>query len=254
MNVAASAATSLLGGVAGAQKDVVSGSGSQGNVSTVQVTPASKEETEARQRAFDAFKSLDARIQSIERSGALSNLDKLLQELGQGPSEERIQQAGQLGEQLFAPQQTQLNQALEFQRERFANTAAQMGRSSSDPILAAKLAQEQVRQQQQLNAEKGAFVAGEAINAPSRLFQNQLTGLAGLSAQAIQNRQAVFSLGSDFTNMERNFRLNTATRTGRTDSFQSQESGGGFKGFAEGFLGGASAGVKMFGAPGGGGR
>lgn len=253
MPAAAVAGAAVLGGVAGAQKDKVSVSGSTNQMSQVIAAPAGADELKARQLSLDALTSLDERLKSLESSPVLSNLDKLMQELGGAPTADRINQANSLADNVFAPQQTALNQSFEDQTRAFGNRAAQMGRSSSDPILAAKLAQEQVRQQASLSANKGSFAAQEAINAPARQFQNQLGAFGGLANQAIQNRQAVFSLGSDFANTQMQYRLATATRTGNSVSNNEQLSGGGFKGFATGLLGGAGAGVKMFGGGLGGG-
>jgi hypothetical protein len=234
---AAVAGAAVLGGVAGAQKDKVTQSGSTAMEQRVIVDPAGEDEKKARQLSLDALTSLDARLKSLESSPVLSNLDKLMQEMGGAPTAERINQANSLADSVYAPQQTALNQSFQDQTQAFANRAAQMGRSSSDPILAAKLAQEQVRQQAMLSAQKGSFATQEAINGPARQFQNQLGALGGLSQQAIQNRQAVFSLGSDFANTQMQYRLATATRTGNSVSNNEQLSGGGFKGFVTGLMG-----------------
>jgi hypothetical protein len=235
----------IAGGIAGAQKDVSSYSGAQGNVSTVQADAPSADEQQARQISLDALTSLNNQLNSLNSSPVLQNLNQLMQEMGQAPTQERIGQANQEASALFAPQQTMLNQAFTDQRRNMAQTAAAMGRSSSDPILAAKLAQEQVRQQQSLNSQQGAFAQQEAINMPGRQFQNQIGALSGLQNQAIQNRQAIYGLGSDFANTQMQYRLATATRTGRTDSYGSQESGGGFKGFMTGLMGGMGSGARM---------
>lgn len=241
--VAAGAA--ILGGAAGSQKDVSNTSSNMSQTSTMQVAPAGAQETAAKDTAFNSIGSLDERLKQLESSPVLSNLDKLMQELGQAPSADRIAQSNSFANNVFAPQQTALNQSFEDQTRAFSNRAAQMGRSGSDPILAAKLAQEQVRQQAQLSAEKGSFAAQESINAPQRQFSNQLSALGGLSQQAIQNRQAVFSLGSQFANSEMNFRLASAGRTTTGTNNTEQSSGGGFKGLVTGALGGAGAGASM---------
>lgn len=235
----------LLGGVAGSQKDKAKSSSQSSNVSQVFADPASADEKQAREIALNSLTSLEERLKALESSPILSNLDRLMAELGQMPNQNRIDQANQFATQMFAPQQEALNQAFEQQSITAAQRAAQLGRSSADPILAAKLAQEQIRMQRSFDAEKGAFAASEAVNAPARLFQNQLGALSGLSGQAIQNRQAVYSLGSDFANNLQQYRLATATRTGQSSGTQSMESGGGFKGAITGMLGGAGAGVMM---------
>jgi hypothetical protein len=230
-----------LGGVAGGMSD--KSSKDSRSARAFVIDPASGQEIGARNAAYDQIGALDARLKSLEGGGALANLDKLLLELGQAPSQQRIDQSNQLANALFAPQETALSQALAEQTNQYAARAAQLGRSSADPILAARLAQEQIRQRQSLSAQKGAFAAQEAMSAPARLFQAQLGGLGGLSQQAIQNRQAVFGLGSDFANAERNFRLQSA---GVVDTgFASTEEGGGFKGALTGLLGAAGSGAQL---------
>lgn len=246
-------AGAVLGGVAGSQKDKASVSSSSSNVNTVLVDTAGAQETAAQDTAFKQIDALNKRLLSLESSPVLNNLDRLMAELGQSPSAERIQQAQAFAQNVYAPQQESLQQAFQDQQVNFAQRAAQMGRSSADPILAAKLAQEQIRQQKMLEAEKTNLTAQESINAPLRQFQNQLSALGGLSQQAIQNRQAVFGLGSDFANTMMNYRLATATRTGTTNETRTSVSGGGLKGVLTGAFGGAQSGFMMGNGIGGGG-
>lgn len=235
----------VTGGMGGAEKDKVSQSSTKGETSWLELAGESEEEKKARGIAFDSVTSLNDRIKQLESSPVLANLEKLLSELGQDPSAERISAANKFADSVFSPQQEALNQSFEQQAQDFSARAAQMGRSSSDPIMAARLAQEQIRQQRQLSAERGSFAAQEAINAPSRQFQNQLSGISGLAQNAIQNRQAVFSLGSEFANTQMNFRLATAKRFGNTTGWSDQVSGGGFKGLMTGLAGGGAAGAKI---------
>lgn len=246
MPVAAVVGGAVLGGVAGGQKDKTTQTSTSGTTNELRIDEAGKQEKAASDLAYNASFDLDARLKALESSPVLANLDKLLAELGSGPSAERIASANELANNVFAPQQTALNQSFEDQTRNFAARAAQQGRSSSDPILAAKLAQEQIRQNAALNAQKGSFAAQEAVNAPARQFENQLGGLTGLSNQAIQNRQAVFALGSQFANTQMQYRLATASRLSTTNSAGDQQSGGGFKGALTGFLGGGAAGAKAF--------
>jgi hypothetical protein len=243
----------VAGGAAGQEKDKVSQSGSQANVSQVLAAPAGADEQKARGIQLDQIDQLQARLSSLESSSTLDNLDKLMAELGQAPSADRISQSNKYADQIYQPRQEQLNQSFQDQTRGFQARAALMGRSSVDPIMAARLAQEQVRQQSSLNAEKGSFAANEAVNAPARQFNNQMGALQGLSNQAISNRQAVYSLGSDFANTQMNFRLATATRTGNSVQNNEQLSGGGFKGFMTGFMAGGAGMAKMVGGGAGGG-
>lgn len=252
MGYYAAAAMAVTGAIGGSQKDKVNQSSSSGTTSEVFAAPASAEEQQARQFQLDSIKSLDARLKSIESSPVLDNLDRLMQEMGMGPTQARIQQAQGFAKDVFAPQQTALNQSMEDFQRSYAQRAAQMGRSSADPILAARMAQEQIRQQARLTSEQGAFAAQEAINAPQRQFANQYGAMNNLAQAAIQNRQAVFSMGSDFANSLQQYRLATAKRTGTTNSFQDQYSGGGLKGAIAGSFQGWSAGMGMGGMGGGG--
>ncbi len=235
----------ILGGIAGSKKDKSTVTSSSENVQEVITDVATQKENDARDLALKQVNDLDTRLRSIESSATLQNLDRLLAELGGTPTQERIQQAQAFTQDVFAPAEQSIQQAFQDQQVDFARRAAQMGRSSADPILAAKLAQAQVRERSNLEAQKTAFRAQETINAPLRQFQNQLAGLGGLSQQAVANRQAVYSLGSDFANTLMNYRLATATRTGKSTGTQTSESGGGFKGAITGAFGAASAGAGI---------
>lgn len=245
MGIETVVAGAVLGGVVGGKKDKSTTSQSSSSTSEVIVDAAGKEETDARNLAFRQIGDLDARLKSLESSSVLQNLDRLMQELGQAPSAERIRQAQAFTQDVFAPAEESIQQAFQDQETAFARRAAQMGRSSADPILAAKLAQQQVRERSLLESQKTAFRAQESVNAPLRQFQNQLAGLGGLSQQAAANRQAVFSLGSDFANTMMNYRLATATRTNQSAGTSTSESGGGLKGALTGAFGGAAAGAGI---------
>lgn len=239
------AGTAIAGAIAGSKKDKSTTSQSSSSTSEVLAEAAGQQETDARNLAFKQIGDLDTRLRSLESSGVLQNLDRLMQELGQAPSAERIRQAQAFTQDVFAPAEESIQQAFQDQETAFARRAAQMGRSSADPILAAKLAQQQVRERSLLESQKTAFRAQESVNAPLRQFQNQLAGLGGLSQQAAANRQAVFSLGSDFANTMMNYRLATATRTNQTAGTSTTESGGGLKGAITGAMGGAAAGLNI---------
>lgn len=230
----------VMGIVGGSKEDKVKKEGQTAQMSHIEVDAAGEQETKARDSAFNAQQDLDARLKQLENSPAIQNLEKLLQEMGSGPSAERIASSNKFASDMFAGQQTALNQSMDDQRVQYANQAAQMGRSSADPILAAKLAQEQVRQQARLSSEQGSFAANEAMNGASRQFGQQLSGLTGLSQNAIQNRQAVFSLGSEFANTQMNYRLQTARRYGSGTSTEVGTSGGGLKGAMTGGMAGMS--------------
>lgn len=244
MEVVSTVGGAVLGGIAGSEKDVSKQYYDNFSRTSVDVGAQSELEKTGEQASLSALQSLQQQLDALQKSPIQAQFSSLLKELGTAPSQERINQANQYTEQVFAPRQTALQQSLEDQQRQFAARAAQLGRSTADPILAAKLAQEQVRQQNALAAEKGSFAAQEAINAPLRQFQNLGAGISGLSQQAIQNQSAIFNLGSSLAEQLRNFRIQTATRTTQGNGSQTNESGGGFKGAVTGLFGGASAGIK----------
>jgi hypothetical protein len=186
---------------------------------------------------------------------------------------------------LFGARRTALGQSFEDQLMQSNRQAALMGRAQNDPILKAKLAQEQIRQQAMLDAEQGGLATQLAMQLPGQRLgfaQQRSQILGGLATQAMANRQALAALGSGIMNSERGFRLDTGLRfnTGtantqatsnmfsntavqslsnlfsNTNSSQTTNatsnstgtSGGGFKGAVAGGLGGAAAGIKLGGA------
>lgn len=247
MGAVAAIGGAILGGVAGSKKDKSVENSSSSNVSTVEVTPATKEELDAQKAAQDQIGGLQSDLSKVNSFLPQERFAELLKQIASGPNAESIASARAFADQTFAPQQTALNQQLEQQQQAFSVRAAQLGRSQTDPILSARLAQEQIRQQQTLEANKTAFSAQEAVNAPTRMLQNSLAGISQLQQQAITNRQAVYGMGSDFANQLRNFRLATATRTGNSTGSTEQLSGGGTKGAILGALSGAGAGAKIAG-------
>ncbi len=183
---------------------------------------------------------------NIDRSNqANSLLSQLLGSYAQGgylPTQADRDQAQQFTQQMFAPQQTMLDQGFQDASLHANRQAARMGRSGNDPILMNKLLQEKTRQSQHLGAQMTQFFAQQAQQMPmQRLgFTQQLAGFeSGLASQAMANRQALFSMGSQLRGQEQNFRNGTAT------TIASSSSGGGAGGAMMGALMGAGAGAKM---------
>lgn len=151
----------------------------------------------------------------------------------QNPSAADISQNFSQAQQLFAPQQVALNQQFQDQATAANRLSARLGRAGNDPILRNKLAQEQTRQQSALNANIGSYAqqlpqmqAQDLVN-----FGGQLSNLRqGLASQAFQNRQTLLGLGNQLTQAERQYRVQTAQRTGSEYSHGDQLSGGGTKG------------------------
>lgn len=170
--------------------------------------------------------------------GAQSSRDyaTLLEQFKNGgflPSTEDFDTANKFTNNAFAAQQTGLEQMFEDQTTQANRQAALMGRSQNDPVLRAKLAQEQMRQQQMLNSQKTAASSEFALQLPGQRlgYAGQLADVRNqLASQAMMNRQALLSLGSQIQSGERNWRFNTAVRVG-----QQHNTGAGTS-----FLGGAS--------------
>ncbi len=148
-------------------------------------------------------------------------------------------------QQMFAPQQTALNQQFQDASRSSDRLSARLGRAGNDPILRNKLMQEQTRQQTTLNSQIGAY--GQQlpyIRAQQTAdIGGQLSNLrAGLATQAMQNRQMLMGVGQSLTAAERNYRMGTATKT--SDSNEDMSSGGGLKGAIQGGMAGLGAGMS----------
>jgi hypothetical protein len=179
-------------------------------------------------------------------------LKRYSQQGGSDPTAQDISGANSLASQMFQGQRTAMGQAFSDQREQFARQAALMGRDASDPILAAKLAQEQTRQGSLLDANQGAWASQYALGQPDRRLGyagQRVDMLSGLASQAMSNRQALLSVGSQLQAGERNWRLSTAQQYSNSKT----ESGGGLKGALQGGLAGLGAGMGAAGGMGGGG-
>jgi hypothetical protein len=126
-------------------------------------------------------------------------------------------------------------QAFQDQLTAANRQAAISGRGMNDPILRARLGQEQTRQQGLLEAQQGAFGSQLALALPT-----QRAGFAEQRAnQALRNQAALFEAGQSALGQERQFRLASGTR------FGTQTSGGGVGGAISGALGGAGAGLGI---------
>jgi hypothetical protein len=179
-----------------------------------------------------------------------ANLMQQYAQTGGMPQVQDINNANQFANQMFAPQQTALQQAFEQQRMMANRQAGVSGRMANDPILANKLAQGQTQQQALLQSQQGAFAAQYAQQLPGQRVNamQQYAGLReGLASQALQNRSTLLSLGSQLKGAERQWRVQTGIQHGS----QSQSSGGGLGGAIGGALGGAATGLMAFNAFGG---
>lgn len=96
----------------------------------------------------------------------LANMLKRYSETGAVPSMEDIARSQTYAQSQFAPQETAMRQAFESQLTQANRAAAVSGRGVNDPLLRAKLAQEQTRQQATLQAQQGAFASQFAQQQP----------------------------------------------------------------------------------------
>lgn len=219
-----------------------------------------------------AFAGQQQTFQSQQRQ-----LQQQLQGLagGQGflPTQQDISRTRGISEQLFAPEQVALRQRFEEQERQARISAQGLGRRLDDPILRAKLAQEQTRQQERLQAQIGARGQELALLQPRERLQLGQAALqigagalqtgqqrlqtlgsragifGGLATQALQNRLRLVELGGQIGARERNFRIQEAGG----DTTQITPGPGPFLGALVGAGGGAQAGASLAGFFGGGG-
>lgn len=191
--------------------------------------------------ALDSQRSLAAMFGQYSQTGGLP---------GQGD----ISTSNDLASKLFQAQHLGLQQSFDDQRVQFGRQAAIMGRAPTDPILQAKMAQEQTRQEGMLNANQGAWATQFSLNLPMQRLQfaqGQTEILSQLGQQAVANRSALLSTGTNLLNNERNWRLQGSNKFGQSNS--QQESGGGLKGGINGFFAGVGGGLGVMNAMNGGG-
>ena len=230
-------AGAVLGGLAGSQKD----ESRQG----IDLTPASALEHQATSgmtRDYSQLSSMaDQGPGQVDVGNALTanrSLADMLKQYAQGgflPSESDWGTANKFAQQAFQGQQVGLQQQFQGQQQRASQLAAQLGRPVNDPIIQARLSQELMQGQERLGAAQGSYASQYAQQLPQQRlgYTAQLADVQNsLASQAMSNRQALLSLGSQVQGAERSFRLNTGTRWG--------ESGGGLKGAITGGLAGAA--------------
>ena len=235
-----------LGAIAGSQKDVVDIS------SGLRIGGPTELEQQGSKAVSSNFTQLGNFVNAgpgqadvANAYGSSQSLANMLKQYANGgflPGEQDFATANKFAGQVFQPQQVAMQQQFGQQKQRAAQLAAQMGRPVNDPIIQAKLSQEFMQGQERLQASQGSFASQFAQSLPmQRLgFTSQLADVQNsLASQAMANRQALLSLGSQIQGAERNFRLNSAERYG------SQSSGGGFKGALTGAMAGASAGMGI---------
>lgn len=162
-------------------------------------------EKQGRQSAEQGLAGYRSAMQNevAQGSGAqldLANMLKRYSETGAVPSMEDITRSQTYAKSQFAPQETAMRQAFESQLTQANRAAAVSGRGVNDPILRAKLAQEQTRQQATLQAQQGAFASqfaqqqpfqrlGFASDRANTLVQRGQTALSGFQNMALVGSQ-----------------------------------------------------------------
>lgn len=257
----------LLGAIAGGQKDTtkaVTESSTVNNINLRSFDDLNKGRSGLEEAGYNQQVTGFADLQKLLGFGPGQNevqanttfqndfASTLQQLLGQitNPTQQSINQNFGEAQQLFAPQQTALNQQFQDQNIASNRLSARLGRAGNDPILRNKLAQEQTRQQSSLNSEIGSYSRQlpQIRGQQAMDLGGQLSNLRqGLATQALQNRSTLLSMGNELANSERNYRLQTAQRTNNGYSSTETTGGGGAKGAIAGGFGGAGTGAEIAG-------
>lgn len=246
-------AGAALGGLAGAQGD----KSSVNSVSGIRVAPETeleKQATKSLQGGLGGFESVvnagpgaQAATDYMSASGSLQEMLKKYAAGGFMPGQEDFATAGKYAADVFKPQQVMQQQQFEQQSQQAQRLAAQLNRPVNDPIIQAKMRQEQMRQADVLGAQQSSYGAQFAQQLPQQRlsYTQQLADVTGnLASQAMSNRQALLSLGSTLREQDRSYRIATGERYGS----QEGSSGGGLKGALTGAIGGAGAGLSAMSA------
>jgi hypothetical protein len=134
-----------------------------------------------------------ANLRNDASFGANRDLASMLQQYSQGgylPNEQDNSTAQSFAQSQFNPQRVAMQQAFQDQLTQANRQAALSGRGMNDPILRAKLAQEQTRQQSQLEAQQGAFASNFALQQPMQRLQFA-EGRANVLTQDMARRQGL---------------------------------------------------------------
>ncbi len=265
------AAGAVVGAIAGSQKDKSGGFseyGSNDRVNLQDFEDLSKGQSGLEKNTYASQLSNFADLQKLFSLGSGENevsantqyqnqfASQLQQLLNRSinPSQADIAGSYSKSKDLFAPEQTALNQQFQDQNTSSNRLAARLGRAGNDPILRNKLAQEQTRQQSMLNSQVGSYArqlpqleAQQTMNIGGQLSNLRM----GLATQAFQNRQTLLGMGNQLMQAERNYRLGAANRSTSGSTSGENYSGGGMKGMIGGAMSGLGAGMGMAGAMGG---
>jgi hypothetical protein len=128
----------------------------------------------------------------------LASLLKQYQQDGAMPTAQDSSRAQSFAQSQFDPQRVAMQQAFQDQLTQANRQAALSGRGVNDPILRAKLAQEQTRQGAMLQSQQGAFATQYAMQQPLQRLQFA-EGRANVLTQNLQQRmgleQNIFNQG-----------------------------------------------------------
>jgi len=181
------------------------------------------------QNATSAGRSFSSMLEEYSRTGGI-------------PTADDISTGNNLAGGLFNQRRTQLEQNFNDQNTEASRLAARLGRGVDDPIIQAKLRTGFMKDQALLDAEQSDYGNTIAMNLPgARLgYAQQNVGLLdSMAAKAFSNRAAITALGSNIVNSERNFRLQTGERWGKS------QQGGGLGDALTGGIAGLGAGLGM---------
>lgn len=206
-------------------------SGAEDNTTTQTTRREVADQTNFEKRIREQQQSLFDQINQLSQATGLGasdvqaavssqkDLANMLQKMSESsglPSISDIKQSRALTSELFAPERTALAQSFEDQETAFRRRAALSGREVNDPILAAKLAQDQTRQQAMLSARQGAAAQNLAFQLPGQRLQyaqGRADILGQLANQAFQTRASLIAQGGQLAEADRARRLDTQTTT-----------------------------------------
>lgn len=151
---------------------------------------------------------------ALQSTGAYNDLASLfqgMQQSGGQPTAEDIARGQSYAGNQFAQQRVNLQQSFDEQIRQANQRAALSGRGINDPILRAKLAQEQMRQGQQLDAAQSQFAGQYAERLPQerlRYAEGRVNALTSLDALLNQRQQQAFSNLTGLAGQQMGFGLN----------------------------------------------
>lgn len=145
---------------------------------------------------------------------------KQYSQTGGVPGQEDISAANSFTKDIFAARDMQMQNLFKDQQTQSNQQLAMMGRDINDPIMRAKMFEQQQRESGMLGAEKQGFAAqyAQGIGQNRLAYAGQRADvMSALGDRAQQNRLALLGIGSSLGEAERAWRLNTATRVSKQE-------------------------------------